>query len=116
MESEKKKTFQIKAKVPCVKKFIAFRDGLTNIRRDAFTLKYGRILHLLSIPVQKEAITALAQFYDPPLRSFLFKDFQLAPTLEEFGRILDSPKQKKGPYKGLGQVPEPEELAKVLSI
>ncbi|KAI5441083.1 hypothetical protein KIW84_010516 [Lathyrus oleraceus] len=116
MESGKKKTFQIKAKVPCVKKFIAFRYGLTNIRQDAFTLKYGKILHLLSVPVQKDAITALAQFYDPPLRSFLFRDFQLAPTLEEFGRILDSPKQKKGPYRGLGQIPKPEELAEVLDI
>ncbi|XP_050920212.1 uncharacterized protein LOC127137833 [Lathyrus oleraceus] len=116
MESGKRKTFQIKAKVPCVKGFIAFRDGLSNIRRDAFTLKYGKILRLLSVPVQKDAITALAQFYDPPLRSFLFRDFQLAPTLEEFGRILDSPKQKKGPYKGLGQIPKPGELAEVLDI
>lgn len=90
MEPGKRKTFQIKAKVPCVKGFIAFRDGLTNIRRDAFTLKYGKIIHLLSVPVQKDAITALAQFYDPPVRSFLFRDFQLSPTLEEFGRILDS--------------------------
>ncbi|XP_050886319.1 uncharacterized protein LOC127091673 [Lathyrus oleraceus] len=116
MESGKRKAFQIKAKVPCVKGFIAFRDGLTNIHRDTFTLKYGKILHLLSVPVQKDAITALAQFYDPPLRSFLFRDFQLAPTLEEFGRILDSPKQKKGPYKGLGQIPKPKELAEVLDI
>ncbi|XP_050875119.1 uncharacterized protein LOC127078729 [Lathyrus oleraceus] len=116
MESGKRKTFQIKAKVPCMKGFIAFRDGLTNIRRDAFTLKYGKILHLLSVPVQKDAITALAQFYHPPFRSLLFRDFQLAPTLEEFGRILDSPKQKKGPYKGLGQIPKPEELAEVLGI
>ncbi|XP_050915319.1 uncharacterized protein LOC127130335 [Lathyrus oleraceus] len=116
MEPGKRKTFQIKAKVPFVKEFIAFRDGLTNIRRDAFTLKYGKILHLLSIPVQKDAITILAQFYDPPLRSFLFRDFQLAPTLEEFGKILDSPKQKKGPYRGLGQIPKPKEMAEVLDI
>ncbi|XP_050877603.1 uncharacterized protein LOC127081385 [Lathyrus oleraceus] len=116
MEPGKRKTFQIKAKVSCVKGFIAFRDGLTNIHRDTFTLKYEKILHLLSIPVQKDVITVLAQFYDPTLRSFLFRDFQLAPTLEEFGRILDSPKQKKGPYRRLGQIPKPKELAEVLDI
>lgn len=95
---------------------IAFRDGLTNILRDAFTLKYGKILHLLFVPVQKDAITVLAQFYDPPLRSFLLRDFQLTPTLEEFEKILDSPKQKNGPYRGLGQIPKPKELAEVLDI
>lgn len=40
----------------------------------------------------------------------------MAPTLEEFGKILDSPKQKKGPYKGLDQFPKPKELAEVLDI
>ncbi|XP_050897449.1 uncharacterized protein LOC127104302 [Lathyrus oleraceus] len=74
------------------------------------------MLHLLSVLVQKDDITALAQFYDPPLRSFLFIDFQLATTLKKFGKILDSPKQKKGPYRGLGQIPKPKELAEVLDI
>lgn len=116
MEPGKRKTFQIKAKGPCVSDFIAFRDGLTIIRRDAFTLKNGKILSLLFVHLQKDVITALAQFYDPPLISFLFRDFQLAPTLEEFGKILDSPKNKKGPYRGLGQFPKPKELAEVLNI
>ncbi|KAI5434485.1 hypothetical protein KIW84_021350 [Lathyrus oleraceus] len=40
----------------------------------------------------------------------------MAPTLEEFGKILDSHKQKKGPYKGLGQILKPKELAEVLDI
>ena len=96
MESGKRKTFQIKAKVPCVKGFIAFRDGLANIRRDAFTLKYGKILHLLSVPVQKDAITALAQFYDPPLRSFLFRDFQLAQLWRNSRKYWTLLRKKKG--------------------
>lgn len=72
MELGKIKTFQIKAKISGMKDFIAFRDGLTTIRQDAFTVKYGNILSLLYMPMQKDVITILTQFYDSPLRSFLF--------------------------------------------
>ncbi|PNY17760.1 hypothetical protein L195_g014511 [Trifolium pratense] len=41
---------------------------------------------------------------------------KLAPTLEELGRILDSPKEKKDPYRGIGQVANLEKLALVLKI
>ncbi|XP_050896351.1 uncharacterized protein LOC127103107 [Lathyrus oleraceus] len=41
---------------------------------------------------------------------------ELALTSEEFGKILDSAKEKKRPYKGLGQFPKPKELAEVLDI
>lgn len=34
------------------------------------------------------ALVTLAQFYDLPLRCFTFQDFQLAPTLEEFERLV----------------------------
>ncbi|PNY04817.1 hypothetical protein L195_g001247 [Trifolium pratense] len=116
MSSDKRKTFQIKAQLSDVKSMKTFSNYLTSMARDHLTLKYGRILDLLKIPVQVEAITALAQFYDPPLRCFTFQDFQLAPTLEEFGRILDSPKKKLKPYKGLGEVPRLEDLASLLKI
>jgi hypothetical protein len=84
--------------------------------RDHFTFKYGKILDLLNVPVQVEAVTALAQFYDPPLRCFTFQDFQLAPTLEEFGQILGYPRKKLFPYKGMGQVPRLKDLALLLKI
>lgn len=68
-----------------------------------FILKYGRILDLLRFPVKVEVVTALAQLCDPPLRCFLFQDFLLAPALEEFGLYLDIPKDRKGPYMGMGK-------------
>lgn len=40
----------------------------------------------------------------------------MAPTLEEFERILNSPKVKKGTYKILGKFLEIEDLAEVLGI
>lgn len=81
-----------------------------------FTLKYGRILDLLRVPVKVEVVIALAQFYDPPLRCFLFQDFLLASTLEEFGLYMDFPKGRKGPYIGIGQKVKPKELDVTLGI
>ncbi|RDY06635.1 hypothetical protein CR513_09338, partial [Mucuna pruriens] len=43
-------------------------------------------------------LSALTQFYDLPLRCFTFKDFQLAPTLEEYERLLGIPLAKSPPY------------------
>jgi hypothetical protein len=36
--------------------------------------------------------------------------------LEEFGRILNSPKEKIGPYIGIEQIPKLEELALALNV
>ncbi|RDX78147.1 hypothetical protein CR513_41626, partial [Mucuna pruriens] len=46
-----------------------------------FEGKYGNLLGLLEIKVQPEALSALTQYYDPPLRCFTFRDFQLAPNV-----------------------------------
>ncbi|KAI5417447.1 hypothetical protein KIW84_042162 [Lathyrus oleraceus] len=40
---------------------------MPNSTQRKFTLKYGRTLDLLRVPVKVEVVTALAQFYDPPL-------------------------------------------------
>ena len=58
---------------------------LNKIQRMSLSRKYGRILDLLEVDVQTDAQTALAQYYDSPLRCFTFADFQLVPTLEEYG-------------------------------
>ena len=75
MEMNKRTTIRIKATMP-----------------DLQSLK---ILQGLKVPVQVEATIALAQFYDPPLQCFLFQDFLLAPTLEEFELYVNVPKNKK---------------------
>ncbi|KAI5389830.1 hypothetical protein KIW84_075223 [Lathyrus oleraceus] len=78
--------------------------------------KFGHILDLLSVDVQTPTITALAQFYDPPPRSFLFQDFQLTPTLEEFDWLLGFSMKGRTPYNRIGQVTEVEMLALSLHI
>jgi len=57
---------------------------LKAIQKVTFRIKYGNLLGLLEVEVQTPVVTALAQYYDPPLRCFTFKDFQLVPTIEEF--------------------------------
>ncbi|RDX97163.1 hypothetical protein CR513_20092, partial [Mucuna pruriens] len=64
----------------------------------AFEGKYDNLLGLLKIKVQLEALSALTQYYNSPLRCFTFRDFQLAPTLGEYKRILGMPLASSLPY------------------
>ncbi|RDX66180.1 hypothetical protein CR513_55074, partial [Mucuna pruriens] len=66
--------------------------------------------------VQPNALTVLAQYYDPPLRCFTFRDFQLTPTLEEYERIIGMPLVKSPPYLFKGQNPSWALVAKILRI
>lgn len=104
MSTERKKNFQIKAQIIKVEGLKFPRDQLPPINHGNFDHNYGKILNLLDVPVQFEAITFLAQFYDMPLRCFTFQDFQIAPNLEEFGKILHLGKKTRGPYKGIEKV------------
>ncbi|RDY03891.1 hypothetical protein CR513_12469, partial [Mucuna pruriens] len=73
--------------------------------RRTFEGRYGNYLSLLEVEVQPNALIALTQYYDPPLRCFTFNDFQLAPTLEEYERIIVMPLAKSPPYLFKGQSP-----------
>ena len=79
-----------------------------------FARRYGDTLDLTRVDVQMDVVSALVQFNDPPMRCFTFQDFQLAPTLEEFYRILNFSKEKA--YVGIRKVVEVKVLAKVLGI
>ncbi|RDX87726.1 hypothetical protein CR513_30770, partial [Mucuna pruriens] len=68
--------------------------------RRAFEGRYGNLLNLL----------------DPPLRCFTFRDFQLAPTLEEYERIIGIPLAKSPPYLFKGKNPSWASMAKLLRI
>jgi len=61
-------------------------------------------------------LTALAQYYDPPLRCFTFSNFQLVPTIEEFEQILDLPLEGKVPYKHLEQHASMPVIARFMKI
>ncbi|XP_052728449.1 uncharacterized protein LOC128195253 [Vigna angularis] len=89
---------------------------LKTIQREAFGRKYGNLLSLMEVKVQLPAITALAQYYDPPLRCFTFQDFQLAPTVEEFEHILGLPLEGTKPYQHLEHHASVSTLAAIMKI
>jgi len=80
-----------------------FVGKMNTIQRNNFRRKYENLLNLLEIDTHVPTITALVKYYDPPLRCFTFKDFQLVPTVEEFRDILDLPLEGKVPYKHITQ-------------
>ncbi|XP_050897396.1 uncharacterized protein LOC127104246 [Lathyrus oleraceus] len=59
---------------------------------DFFIRDYGWILvnlESLSSDFQRDIVHTLLQFYERSLRCFVFSDFLLAPTLEEYSDLLD---------------------------
>ncbi|XP_022631552.1 uncharacterized protein LOC106776768 [Vigna radiata var. radiata] len=86
------------------------------VQKDAFRKEYGNLLGLLEVEVQTSAITALVQYYDPPLRCFTFRDFQLVPTVEEFEQILGIPLEGKSPYNYLGHYIPVLQLARIMKV
>lgn len=56
--------------------------------KEDFKKAYGNLLGILKTVVNITVIHTLMQFYDPPLRGIIFRDYQLAPTLEEYSHIL----------------------------
>ncbi|RDX83083.1 hypothetical protein CR513_36048, partial [Mucuna pruriens] len=70
-------------------------------------------------PLNEDTLTtlsALTQFYDPPLKCFTFKDFQLTPMLEEYERLLGMPQAKSLPYFPRGHYPSWALVAKLLRV
>ncbi|XP_058758882.1 uncharacterized protein LOC131632125 [Vicia villosa] len=116
MSSNKKQIFRISIALSDVTKLKMIKGKLTDKALDKFVDCYGNILELLKVNVQVEAITALVQFYDSQLRCFTFQDIQLAPTLEEFDRILGFSKIKKEAYTGIWKVVKVVDFAKELRI
>ncbi|RDX97092.1 hypothetical protein CR513_20179, partial [Mucuna pruriens] len=77
--------------------------------RRTFEGRHGNLLGLLSIEAQPATLSALIQYYDPPLRCFTFMDFQLVPTVEEHERLVDvraRSAEKKEKSKRAGKPPK----------
>ncbi|CAK8537109.1 unnamed protein product [Lathyrus sativus] len=105
MEFGKKNTFLTKVSESDIEGLEFYAIRLPKEIRKPIIRKYEAIFDLVIVHVQKEGLTALAQFYDPELRCFHFHNFQIAPTLEEFHKILGPPKNAKGPFKAIGYCP-----------
>ncbi|RDY12594.1 hypothetical protein CR513_02587, partial [Mucuna pruriens] len=81
-----------------------------------FEKKHGNLINILDIEVQPAALEVLAQYYDVFLRCFTFRDFQIAPTLEEYERLLGLPLEASPQYFHRGQTPCWSSIAKLLKV
>ncbi|KAH1188146.1 hypothetical protein GmHk_U059975 [Glycine max] len=74
------------------------------------------IWDLARVEVSMEPIASLAQYYDQPLRCFIFGDFQLSPMVEEFEEILGCPLGGRKPYLFSGFYPSLARISKKIQI
>ena len=74
------------------------------------------IWDLARVEVSMEPIASLAQYYDQPLRCFIFGDFQLSPMVEEFEEILGCPLGGRKPYLFSGFYPSLARISKKVQI
>ncbi|KAI5396994.1 hypothetical protein KIW84_062990 [Lathyrus oleraceus] len=116
MGSERRNTLPLKFKLPRVDTLITLRNKVTPCKKKNFICKYRRILDLITTSIEVSALVALSQYYDPPLRCFTFQDFQLAPTIEEYERILRWYVKDHPPFTKLGEPLLPESVAEALHL
>lgn len=86
------------------------------IQRGSFDVTYGNLRKLLLLEVQTEAIVALSRFYDSQIRCFLFKNFPMTPTLEEYQQILGFTQVGVVPYRYQEQHYTDEGFAELLQV
>ncbi|GKV39924.1 hypothetical protein SLEP1_g47618 [Rubroshorea leprosula] len=82
--------FSVQTKRPCVKDLVAAWDSLSNLDKVRFDKKFGRIADVLQVEPDWEIIRASLRFYVPHLRCFVFPEFELVPTIEEYFQLLFS--------------------------
>ncbi|RDX86958.1 hypothetical protein CR513_31641, partial [Mucuna pruriens] len=83
-----KQPHPIQARAPNVQSLCYWGNCLKGQWCRSFEKLHDNLLHLLEVETQPTALEALFQYYDLPMRCFTFEDFQMAPTLEEYERLL----------------------------
>ncbi|XP_050908658.1 uncharacterized protein LOC127122353 [Lathyrus oleraceus] len=114
MESNKRNTYSFKFKEPDLSSLHDLVSQTHPVYRFNFGNNYGNLLELLNQKVDHITQVTLAQFYDPPLRCFTFQDFQLAPMLEEFERLVRTSMKNNSLFMGMDESLKHEVIAKAL--
>ena len=114
--SLKKRFYEVKVKSLGITSLKKLGQLMGQLQRQAFRKSYGKIWDLAMVEVSIEAIASLAQYYDQPLRCFIFGDFQLSPMVEEFEEILGCPLGGRKPYLFSGFYPSLARISKKVQI
>ncbi|XP_050895252.1 uncharacterized protein LOC127101858 [Lathyrus oleraceus] len=86
---------------------------------DVFRKDYGRILGYLEASLgeyHRDDVHTLLQFYDCTLRCFMFSDYLLAPTLEDYSSILDIPILHQVPFHASMNKPNAPQVVAALYL
>ncbi|XP_050898392.1 uncharacterized protein LOC127105264 [Lathyrus oleraceus] len=81
-----------------------------------FRAQYGRLMGILKIKVEDGVLNTLVQFYDPLYHCFMFPDYQLMPTLEEYSYWFSLPVFDKLPFSGSEKTPTSAAIAEALHL
>ena len=90
--------------------------GALVLNSDHFKNRYGSLLSLLKIQVEKGILETLIQFYDSVYHCFTFPDYQLVPTLEEYSYLVGLPVSDKIPLSGLEDIPKKSVIAEAFHL
>ncbi|XP_050876566.1 uncharacterized protein LOC127080282 [Lathyrus oleraceus] len=116
MESSKRNIYSFKFKDPDLRSLRDLVSQMHPVYKINFGNNYGNLLSILNQRVNHTALVTLAQFYDLPLRCLTFQDFQLAPTLEEFERLVRIPMKNKPLFEGIDESLPLEIIASTLHM
>ncbi|XP_050890667.1 uncharacterized protein LOC127096091 [Lathyrus oleraceus] len=116
MESRKRNIYSFKFKDPDLRSLHDLVSQMHPVYKINFGKNYGNLLSILNQRVDYTTLITLAQFYDLPLRCFTFQDFQLAPTLEEFERLVRIPMKNKPLFEGIDESLPLEIIASTLHM
>ena len=81
-----------------------------------FTKRHGRLLNLVTSNTDEDMMKVLFQLFDPLHHCFIFPDYRLVPTFEEFSQLLRIPVLNQLPFNGTERDPKPEEISRALHL
>ncbi|XP_050914841.1 uncharacterized protein LOC127129758 [Lathyrus oleraceus] len=116
MESSKRNIYSFKFKDHDLRSLRDLVSQMHSVYIINFGKNYGNLLNILNQQVDHTTLITLAQFYDLPLRCYTFQDFQLAPTLEEFERLVRTPMKNKPLFEGIDESLPLEIIASTLHM
>lgn len=115
-KSNRKNIFQCKLKDPKLDELRKLGAHLVDGHKDTFKKTYGNLLSIILTKEDTGLILTFAQFYDPTLHCFIFQNFLLDPTLEEFAHILRILIKDQVPYISLDDFPKSALIAQALHL
>ncbi|RDX73529.1 hypothetical protein CR513_46852, partial [Mucuna pruriens] len=98
-----KQGYSIQVKAPALQSLRYWSHCLKGQWRRTFERRHDNLLHLLD-------------YYDPLARCFTFRDFQIAPTLEEYERLLGLPLEGLAQYFHQDRLPSWATIAMLLRV